>query len=134
MSECVKCKARAQTYLCQQCQTWLRRQLLGLPTVIDYLKDAALGLTKLSNESARQLGFESRTPTFNDKARELYEDIERLLGQWARPLAVRDGLIISAPVNVNPVGYRHTSTDYATFLAANTTLLARDEDIGELCD
>lgn len=131
--ECVKCHGAAQTYLCRLCTTELRQQLLRMPTLVGYLQDHALGLTRLSTEQSRSRGFESRTPTLNKGASDLVEEIERILGQWARPLAITHGFVISAPVTRNPVGYKHTSADYATFLAAHTAELAKDEYVGELC-
>lgn len=131
--ECQKCAGKAQTYLCGNCAVWLRKQLLGLPTIIGHLNDAALGLTRMSTEQSRQLGFASRTPVFSDKASQLVAAIESTIGQWAKEIAVTHGYVISAPVNLSPLGYTYTSTDYATFLAAHVNELARDEDVGELC-
>lgn len=134
MTECQKCGARAQCFLCQQCMIWLRRQLLGLPTLIGHLRDAALGMTRLSNESSRQLGFTSRTPVFNDRANYLIEEIDSTLYRWAMRMVWRHHYVISAPIGLNPIGYTHTSADYAIFLAAHVSDLAKDEYICELCE
>lgn len=133
--ECVKCSGRAQTYLCVQCITWLRRELLGMPTLIGYLNDMAIADTRLSNEQSRALGFESRTHSFDDRATALIEEIDATLYRWAMRLVWRHRYVISPPVNWHrpDLSYTHTSTDYATFLAAHTADLANDEYVGELC-
>lgn len=135
MTECQKCRGRAQLYLCPNCIVWLRRQLLSLPTLISHLQDSSLGLTRLSNENSRQLGFESRTPTLNGRAARLIQDIDNVVGGWARGTARIHGLMISPPVTWHRPWdiYKYTTSDFAIFLAANTDKLARDPDIGELC-
>lgn len=136
MTECQKCHGAAQSYLCRLCMTELRQQLLRLPTLIDHLRDTALGLTRMSNEQSRSLGFESRTPTFDDRASALITQIEDTIGGWARGTARTYGLMISPPVTWHRPwdAYTHTSTDFAMFLAANVERLAKDPDIGELCE
>lgn len=134
--ECQKCKSRTQLYLCNQCQVWLRYQLLGMPTLLGYLEDAAIGNTRLSNEQSHQLGFESRTPVFSDRASLLIADINSTVGQWAKSMAIVHGYVVSPPVTWHRPWeqYQHTTRDYATFLAAHVDTLANDEDVGELCD
>jgi len=135
MTECQKCFAKTQTYLCTRCITDLRKQLLGLPTLIDDLDDAAIGNTRLSNETSRQKGFASRTPAFDDRANRLIEEIGDTVGQWARSMARTHGVLISPPVTWHKPWdvYRHTTRDYAVFLAAHVNNLAADPDVGELC-
>ena len=53
MIECVKCRAKATLFLCPTCIIDLHRQLLGLPTFVDYLHDSAVGATKLSENAGR---------------------------------------------------------------------------------
>lgn len=134
-TQCQQCEGRADLFLCPTCQTYLRRQLTGLPTLLGHLRDTAHGLTRMSNDTSRQLGFQSRTPIFDDRATRLIDDIGNMLGQWATQMAKERGYVISVPVNWHrPISeYRHTSADYAVFLAAHVTELAADPDIGELC-
>jgi hypothetical protein len=135
MTECGKCSAKTDLYLCKHCMVDLRRQLLSIPTLIDDLNDAAIGNTRLSNESSRQKGFQSRTPVFDDRATDLIEEISMTVGQWGRALARTHGLMISPPVSWHKPWdlYKHTVKDFAMFLAAHVDKLARDPDIGELC-
>lgn len=137
MTECqgYKCGAKATLYLCPLCQTELRRALLRLPSMIEDLKDSAIGNTRLSSESSRQLGFESRQPIFNTKATDLVTAIGDTVGGWARGTARMYGLMISPPVTWHRPWdlYVHTAADYAMFLAANVARLAKDPDVGELC-
>lgn len=132
--ECQKCTGRAQSYLCPQCTRWLRQRLLGMPTMIGHVVDSAIGATRLGNQT-RQKGFESRTPTFNDKASVLVEEIYNTLGGWATEIATRHDYVISPPIfwYGPPEKYRHTSYDHAMFLAAHALDLANDQDVGELC-
>jgi hypothetical protein len=133
--ECQKCKGRAQLFLCPSCIVELRRQLLDMPRFVEHLKDSAIGNTRLSNDSYRQLGFESRTPIFDDRATDLIDEIHRVLGQWARPMARTHGYVISPSIAWHrpDLPYTHTSYDYAVFLAAHVNDLANDPDVGELC-
>ena len=100
MMKCRKCKGKTQLYLCNQCQAWLRRQLLGLPTMVGYLEDAATGNTRLSNEQSRAGGFESRTPVFSDPASGLIAEIGSTVGQWATNTAIVHGFVVSPPVTL----------------------------------
>lgn len=135
MTSCQKCHGRAQCYLCHNCIGVVRRQLLSLPAIIDNLKETALGMTRLNTESSRQLGFTSRTPTLNDGASRLLEEIDNTIGQWARAMARTHRLIPSPPITWHRAWdtYRHTTCDFAVFLAANADKLALDLDVGELC-
>lgn len=134
--ECQKCSGRAEFYLCKQCITWLRKQLLGMPTLIEHLRDTSIGNTRLSNEQSRKLGFESRTPVFDSRATDLIEEIDSTLYRWAMRLVWRHHYVISPPITWHRLyeEYVHTSADFATFLAAHTADLANDEYVGELCD
>jgi hypothetical protein len=136
MPECQKCNAKTDLYLCKHCMGSLRRQLLSIPTLIDDLADAAIGNTRLSNESTRQKGFQSRTPVFDDRATDLIEEISDTIGGWARGTARIHGLMISPPVSWHKPWdlYKHTVKDFAMFLAAHVDMLAKDPEIGELCD
>lgn len=136
MAECTKCKGRATLYLCPNCITGLRRQLLGLPTVIDHLTATALGQTADYRMTGwAPTAFESRTPTADNRAATLLNEIYNTLDQWARAMARIHQLTISPPINWRrPVDqYTMISRDYANFLAAHTNELAKDPDINELC-
>jgi hypothetical protein len=135
MTACVKCEGQAQLYLCPHCIIELRHQLLGLPTMLTYLYDAAVGNTKMSDNTEWLRSSENVAVHYNPRATRLLEDIYDTLGQWARSLARTHHLLISPPVNwLKPVGeYKHGSKDYAMFLAANVHRLAADPDILELC-
>lgn len=134
--ECTKCKGRAQTYLCNGCTAWLRQRLLGMPTLIDRLRDTAIGNTRLSNEASRPMGFESRTFTFDDRASALIEEIDGALYRWVKRMTWRHGYLVGVPISWHrpDLEYVHTSYDYAVFLAAHVADLANDEYVGELCD
>lgn len=134
--ECERCRGRAENaYLCRQCVTDLRRQLLGLPTLLGHLEDTALGMTRLGNEASRQLGYESRQPSPDERAARLLADIRSTVGQWAVETAKRHALVVSPPVSwARPIAdYKPTTGDYAVFLAAHVDRLAVDPDIGDLC-
>lgn len=135
LTNCQKCAGRTQLFLCQSCTHAVRRQLLSLPAIIDNLKETALGMTRLNNESSRQLGFTSRTPTLHDGASCLLVEIDSTIGQWARSIARTHRLLPSPPVTWHRPWdtYRHTTSDFAVFLAANADKLALDPDVGELC-
>jgi len=113
----------------------LRRQLLDMPRFVEHLKDSAIGNTRLSSEWSRQLGFESRTPIFNDKASVLADQIHNTLGQWSNEIALRHGHLIGVPINWHrpDLEYVHITYDYAVFLAAHVNDLANDPDVGVLC-
>lgn len=136
MIECQACTAPTTGLnLCQHCITELRQQLSGLPTWTNYLHDTAIGHTKLS-ENPRRTQPCSNTPQLNPAASQLLDDIDSTLGQWARHIARTHRHIISPPVTWHRAinEYRHTSRDYAIFLAGRTKELAADPDIGELVD
>lgn len=137
-AECAnpKCKGRAaNSFLCPQCVAQLRHQLLGLPTLIEHLADAANGNTRLSADFSRLFGFESRQPVVDHRALRLINDIGDTIGGWARGTARIHRLMISPPINWHrPISeYRHTTKDFAMFLAAHVDLLGKDPDVGELC-
>jgi LSD1 subclass zinc finger protein len=131
--QCVKCRGRSIVYLCPLCITELRRQLLRIPTLVDYLRDAELGQTKLEDQQVRYSDMYHYVKS-NPKAAALADEIETIIGQWARPLAVKGGYVISPPVTWHrPIDqYVHTVNDYSVFLAAHAAELAKDPDVGEL--
>jgi hypothetical protein len=133
MIECQKCHARATLFLCPLCTTELRRQLLRLPTMLDYLHDTAIGDTKMG-EGGRHSGVRSETLHYNPKASALLVEIESTIGRWARAMARKYGLVPMPPVNWHrPISeYRYTTKDFALFLASHADLLAKDPDIGKL--
>jgi len=135
--QCQKCRGRASSgsHLCGTCTVDLRRQLLHLPTLVDYLEDAAIGLTKMGEDGGSRRGFESSTPILDFRASDLLEALHSTLGQWATEIARRHSAVISPPVNWHrPVAeYRYRSADYAVFLAAHVDHLASDPDCGDLC-
>lgn len=130
---CQKCGGRAQAYLCPTCTQWLRRTLLGLPTLVGHVVDSAIGNTRLGT-GQRQKGFESRTPVFNDKARTLVGEIKSTLRQWAEVVASRGHeLVVPIYWHGPPDRYVPTDYDHAMFLAAHVDDLVLAEDIGVLC-
>jgi hypothetical protein len=135
MTECTKCQGQATLYLCPRCIVELRHQLLGLPTVLTWLHDSAVGDTKMSDNAGRNNRTRAETVHYNPRARALLDEIYCTLGQWATELARTHKLHISPPVNWlrPPDQYKNGSKDYAMFMAGNVTRLAQDPDIAELC-
>jgi hypothetical protein len=139
MAECAnpRCKGGASAgWLCKKCVTDLRQQLLTLPTFLGFLSDTALGQTRMSDDTTRSSAFGSRTPTLDYRASHLIDDVGDTLGGWARGTARLHGIMISPPVSYRGRWdvYVYTSADYAMFLAAHVNQLAKDPDVGELCD
>lgn len=68
----------------------------------------------------------------NGYASDLNTQIHHTLKVWAEGLAKTHGVMLGPPLNWHkpPGQYRHTTADYAAWLAANVHLIARDEDAG----
>jgi hypothetical protein len=130
---CTHCGARAQTYLCQTCMKDLRAKLLGMPTLVAYLNDSAVGATRMSGQGSKS-GYTSTVPAYDPRASACADEIAVTLGQWAWHIA--RSLKQTPSVNVGwrkpPSEYKHTSADYAMFLAAHSAAIAADQDAAEL--
>jgi hypothetical protein len=64
---CTHCGARAQTYLCATCVKDLRAKLLGMPTLVAYLNDSAVGATRMSGQGSKS-GYASTVPAYDPRA------------------------------------------------------------------
>ena len=54
MTECRRCGAKAQLFLCPRCTTTLQRTLDDLPWWLDRLTEAAVGQTRMSDNAGRK--------------------------------------------------------------------------------
>ena len=94
---CHVCNAPTSLNLCSTCTDRLRQRLLGLPTLIGYLDDAAVGAIRLGEPGERvSTGAHVLSGLhYNSKAADLAVDIRWMLDTHANRLAVRRRLIIS---------------------------------------
>ena len=54
MTECRRCGAKAQLFLCPRCTTTLQRTLDDLPWWLNRLTEAAVGQTRMSDNAGRK--------------------------------------------------------------------------------
>jgi len=145
VTTCQVCGCPAQLFLCPSCTGDLRDTLTALasggqrpitivtesgkilyreetmPGMLEYLAQAANGQARLGNTSARKTGGDESPLRYNPRAAALHQECFEALRMWARHIA---------RINQHVLTWR-TSIGYATYLANNTDLLAKDEDAGE---
>jgi hypothetical protein len=144
MSQCQRCSAKCQLFLCPPCETELRDMLLGLPRFIDYLIDAALGQTRLG-ESARRSS-DTTTPLLcNESASRHLDNIHAMLVRWVQDLCETRGVDYPGPRMVprdfiGPLlegavrGHAKHTKSAAVWLASHTSAIACDEAAGQCFD
>lgn len=130
--KCTKCTAKytakTNAYLCKRCADELWTLLTGMPKLVSWLQDSAIGNTKIGGgEKSRGNAYQSQTPALNQRAVDLLDHIHATLGEWASSLAY--SLATGIPVRS---GARPDSGDYARFLAGQIMALVRDPDVAEL--
>ena len=120
MTECLRCQAKSQTYLCPRDVTLLQEWLAGLPRWISFLRQSALGQSRLGAAQRRRRGDEQPLQ-LNLRATELLSDAQSTLS------ALVGHLCASRDV---PVPETDT-TGLCSFLSANVWAIAADEAADE---
>lgn len=54
MTECQRCSAKSQLFLCGKCENEVRQALAELPQALDWLTDAAIGRVRLGDNGGRR--------------------------------------------------------------------------------
>lgn len=120
MSECLRCRAKSQTFLCPRDVTLLGEWLAGLPRWIGYLRQSALGQSKLGDAQRRRRGDE-QPMRLNLRAAELLDDAQATLSALVRHLCESRGV----PVPETGI------SGLCAFLSANVWTIAADEAADE---
>ena len=120
MTECLRCQAKSQTYLCPRDVTQLTDWLAGLPRWISFLRQSALGQSRLGAAQRRRRGDEQPL-SLNLRAADLLGDAQSTLSALVGHLCASRG--VPAP-----------DTDMSglcAFLSANVWAIAADEAADE---
>ena len=120
MTECLRCGAKSQTFLCPRDVTLLTEWLAGLPRWISFLRQSALGQSRLGAAQRRRRGDE-QPMRLNLRAAELLDDAQSTLSALVGHLCESRGV---------PVPETDT-TGLCAFLSANVWAIAADEAADE---
>ena len=120
MTECLRCGAKSQLFLCPRDVTQLTEWLTGLPRFLRFLREAALGQAKLGDAQRRRRGDE-QPMSLNLRAVELLDDAQSTLSALVRHLCESRGMPVPET----------DSTGLCAFLVAHVTAIAADEAADE---
>ena len=120
MTECLRCQAKSQTYLCPRDVTLLQEWLAGLPRFLRFLREAALGQSRLGAAQRRRRGDEQPL-SLNLRAADLLGDAQSTLSALVGHLCASRGV---------PVPETDT-TGLCAFLSDNVWAIAADEAADE---
>jgi hypothetical protein len=120
VTECLRCQAKSQTYLCPRDVTLLQEWLAGLPRFLRFLREAALGQSRLGAAQRRRRGDEQPL-SLNLRAADLLGDAQSTLSTLVSHLCASRGV---------PMPETDMS-GLCAFLSANVWAIAADEAADE---
>lgn len=141
-TQCQRCQAKSQLFLCGRHVTELAEMLTDLPRLAQHLDEAATGQTRLG-ERARRTRSDEAPMRVNLRASSLAERINATVVRWAQQLCEDRGIEYRAPriyptAWPDPVPADAVVSDYATpfarvcyWLARNVNAIAAGEDAGD---
>lgn len=145
MSQCQRCAAKSQLFLCNAHSDELRDMLNDLPRLAQHLAESATGQTKLGEPSRRSKSDESPMRV-NLRASDLLGQVNATLVRWVQDLSESRGIAYRAPVivptsTVYPLEAGEIRSDHGSdtaklsyWLATNISVVAADDAAGMCFD